>query len=148
MKAQKVFERYQSFDNGSARGHLQIGMMNQIERFVKQNASQEKDPLWVCSKFGKTLFVDFLLKAGYNVHKNDDAPLRWAAGFGHSDVVKILMDWGANIQAKGGEAFDWASRNKHYDIIQILRTYNPTPPSKEENISRAKTVIPAEQNIF
>ena len=69
---------------------------------------------------GDSKTVALLLKAGTDVHFNDDQALRFASAYGHLAVVKVLVTAGANVHAKDDEALRWASESGHLPVVQFL----------------------------
>lgn len=141
-KMKLVAESLNEFERGrGVKPTLDIGMDAQLANLYKasgyempgsSNRYRVREPLWIASRAGHTDLVKYLLAKGSDVHANDDAALRWAAGKGHEEVVKILLDAGANPHAQGtlsywqkrsypGEAFAWASREGHYDVVDALK---------------------------
>jgi len=110
----------ESFDPISDLG---IGIIHQIKQWMKsigENFINKDNALIVCSKYGKTDFVKYLLDAGADVHAQDDYALRWASYRGHIKVVKLLLDAGANVHTRNNGALQGASYNGHTDIVKLL----------------------------
>ena len=130
VRSQRIFEFERTGDPKRSMG---IGIEAQIRNFIKNETPYDikgpwrhrnKEPLWVCSKYNKPLFVRHLLDAGEDVHANHDAALRWACGMGHTEVVKLLLDAGAYPPAEGAgrdyECYAWATREGHHEVIKLL----------------------------
>ena len=73
-------------------------------------------------KAGDLNLVKSLVQSGANIHAQDNAALRWAAGKGHLDVVKHLVEQGADIHAlDDDDALCWAAENGHLEIVNYLK---------------------------
>jgi len=68
-------------------------------------------------------FIELLIKAGANVHANDDEALRLASLYGHKDVVELLLKAGANVHANDNEALRFATEKGYKDIVELLKKY-------------------------
>ena len=63
------------------------------------------------------------LKAGADVHAQDDYALRWAAELGHTRVVGLLLKAGADVHALGDYALCWAAQLGHTQTVELLKKY-------------------------
>jgi len=100
-----------------------IGMDALIKNFIKETgylSNTKKNFLQVCAAFGKTEFVKYLLDSGADVHRDDDAPLRWASEMGRTEVVKLLLDAGADVHAQNDAPLRWASERGCIKIVKLL----------------------------
>ena len=73
--------------------------------------------------YGHLDHVRWALKNGADVHKMDDAALRWASSSGHTEIVKLLLENGANVYADGDYALRWASYNGHLEVVDLLKKW-------------------------
>ncbi len=64
--------------------------------------------------------VKRLVKAGADIHVEDDYALRWASNNGHLEVVKYLVGQGADIHADNDRALRWAAEEAHTEIVEYL----------------------------
>jgi len=100
-----------------------IGMMQQIKEWMKSIHIEFTDKdraLFICSAYGKTKFVKYLLDAGADVHTLNDNALHWACYEGYIEIVKILIDAGADVHAVNDDALRCASDNGHTDVVKLL----------------------------
>ena len=104
---------------------LGIGMIDQIKKFVKSKGYNYNldDALWICARYGKADYVQYLLDAGANVHAENDYALQWASDNGHEKVVKLLLDAGADVHAEDDLALRWASHNGHEKVVKLLKDH-------------------------
>ena len=65
-------------------------------------------------------FIPLAVKAGADVHANDDIALRMASANGHAAVVECLLKAGADIHAKDDEALQWSSYNGYAAVVECL----------------------------
>ena len=148
-----LFESQIKFKLGkNFKDSIRIGLDSIIRNFIQdenpyKNSWSKRDPLWVCVKYNKIKFVDYLIKKGVDVHVNDDAALRWACGLGFKEIVALLLDAGADpdVEGPGGklECYTWADRNRHYDIIDLLdRSKDGEKFFTEESQEEVKEVPP------
>ena len=73
---------------------------------------------WLMSETPKLTIA--LLKAGADVHANEDEALRYAAENGYTEIVKILLKAGADVHADDDEALCLAIGGGHTEIVKIL----------------------------
>lgn len=132
--------------------------LNALYREVR--ARSIDDALCIVVSFGHTNAVEYLLKAGADIHTNQDEPIFLAAKNGHVEIAEILLDAGANpsvrdclhtayfyhhaeimnlLLAAGctfalhlGGAKLFAERNKHLDIVAVLNKYFPENKDRYE----------------
>ena len=64
--------------------------------------------------------IEMLVKAGANVHADNDAALRWSANNGHLEVVKALIEAGADVHAGDDYALRWSAENGHIEVVKVL----------------------------
>ena len=62
-----------------------------------------------------------LIKAGADIHANDDCALCLAAELGHLEVVKLLLKNGANIHADNDAALLWAAGSGYFEVVNFLK---------------------------
>ena len=65
--------------------------------------------------------VQELLKAGADIHAEQDWALRLAAANGHHAVVRELLEAGADVHAEQDEALRWAAANGHHAVVKLLK---------------------------
>ena len=101
---------------------LSIGIEAQIKQFMESIGEEytTDNALIKCVEYGKTSFVKFLLKAGANVHANDDEALRLASQNGHKDIVELLLKAGANIHGYDEYALIMSLDNGYKDVVELL----------------------------
>lgn len=101
-----------------------IGMMSQIEKFVKSTKyskyKSKEDYLWICADAGKLDFVRYLIEKGVSVGALGERALRWAVIEGHTEVVKLLIKAGANIHTVDEYPLIAACTHGHYEIVKVL----------------------------
>ena len=90
-----------------------------LENFILEDGILE-NALYLAIENGHTEIVKLLLKAGADIHANDDYALHWAVADGHTEIVELLLKAGANVHAKDDEALRKAARNGHMDVAKIL----------------------------
>jgi len=75
------------------------------------------------SKEGNVERVVELLKAGANVHAEDDYALRWASFNGQAKAVKLLLEAGVSVHAQNDFAIKIAFEKKQDLVIMLLLDY-------------------------
>lgn len=78
---------------------LDLGIEQSIKKFLKeigQQSSSIDHEMKICVRYGKTDFVDYLIKNGANVHSEGDLALKIACNKGDTDTVRVLLKNGAN----------------------------------------------------
>ena len=65
-------------------------------------------------------FIPLAVKAGADVHAQEDEALRWASYNGHVAVVECLLKAGADVHAREDEALRYASENGHVAVVECL----------------------------
>lgn len=81
---------------------------------------QEDIALRWAAKYGYHEVVKTLLKAGADVHAEDNESLCFAAKYGHLEVVKTLLKAGADVHAWGDYALYWAAANGYLAVVETL----------------------------
>lgn len=64
--------------------------------------------------------IKLLVKAGADIHCNNEEPLRESAKRGHLPVVKLLVESGADITANNNEALLKSAKNDHLEVVKYL----------------------------
>ena len=64
--------------------------------------------------------MEALLKAGANVHADNDQALVYASSEGHLETVMILLEYWANLHADNDWALREASLNGHLEVVKEL----------------------------
>ena len=103
--------------------YSQSGNTNLVKRLLKAGANvhaQDDLPLCVASENGHLEVVKELLRAGANVHAQDDLSLQWASQNGHLKIVRELLRAGANVHIKDDYALRFASQNGHWEVVKYL----------------------------
>lgn len=122
MRAKFIYEKFTT--DSDPIDDLQIGMMHQIEKFVKSiRPASINDYLPICAEYGKTNYVKYLLEMGADVHVYDDAPLMWACFNGYADVVKVLLDYGAKAHARDDAPLRLAKDYGRADVVRVLKDW-------------------------
>ncbi len=67
--------------------------------------------------------VIILLDNGANIHAEHDWALRVAAKKGSVNIVRILLDNSADLHALGDQAMFWANKGQHMDVVKLLNKY-------------------------
>ena len=107
------------FDYICAGGYVEICKF-MIEAGSKSVYSRIGYALHLASGRGHLEVVNELLKAGADIHYDDEAALRHASENGHLEVVRCLLESGANIHAENDYAFRFASYNGNLEIVKFL----------------------------
>jgi len=94
------FSLHEKFmENSDPITDMGIGIIHQIEEWITNNTPYDirdkQDYIWICAKYGKTKFVEYLIKAGVDVHEGNDLAIRRAVQNDHVEIVKLLLDAGA-----------------------------------------------------
>jgi hypothetical protein len=76
-----------------------------------------------CAKHGKIEWIKFLLSLKNYPQTNIDIGLRFASYHGHLEVVKELLKAGANVHAQNDEALHWAKYGRNQDVVDFLEDY-------------------------
>lgn len=77
-------------------------------------------PLRDAAGYGSQETVMTLLEHGADIHARDDYALRSAAKAGNTETVKTLLEHGANIHAEHGEALTLAAEHGHRETAKTL----------------------------
>ncbi|KAJ2631485.1 hypothetical protein H4R22_001946 [Coemansia sp. RSA 1290] len=72
-----------------------------------------------------------------DIHEDDDAALRIAAGLGHVAVVQLLLDAGADAEAAEGEPLALAAGNGHVQVVRLLLERGASARSSHSRALRA-----------
>jgi hypothetical protein len=121
-----VREHINEFERGNnSLKNLGIGTRRLISTFMKENNKDDTDDnaLCVCSKRGKTEWVEYLLNNGADVHAYNDYSLQMASENGYTDIVKLLLDAGADVRARNHYALRWASNRGHTELVKVLQDW-------------------------
>lgn len=124
MRAKFLYEKFTEDSDPIA--DMNIGMMRQIKEWLESTGRDFRNKhhaLTLCSYFGKTEFVKYLLDIGVNVYDGSNDPLRWASANGHVEIVKLLLDAGANAHIDNSVALRWAAQNGHYEVVKVLQDH-------------------------
>ena len=78
---------------------------------------------------GHTQTVQILLANGANIHAKDDSPLGWAAYYGHVEIVKVLLSAGADVHAMDNRALRVATRHGEFEFVKVLAKHIFAPDS-------------------
>jgi len=100
--------------------------MKMIKNYFKSIGSSDEplnNYLYLCAKDGKTIFVEYLIGKGYDIHAYDDVAIRWACKHNHIKVVKLLLDAGADIHSRGNEGIEYAREHKDKTLYNMIRKY-------------------------
>jgi ankyrin repeat protein len=85
---------------------------------------KEKDTKLIhAAQTGQLDIVKLLIEYGANIHRSDDAALRFASFEGHINIVKYLIEKGADVQALNNVALFWASYNNHKEVVNLLKKH-------------------------
>lgn len=71
--------------------------------------------------------VKLLLENGANIHVGNDMPLRIACINGRFSIIKLLLEYGANVRAIEGEFLCSIVDNGHIEIVRILLEHGINP---------------------
>ncbi|KAJ3276142.1 hypothetical protein HK104_003719 [Borealophlyctis nickersoniae] len=77
-------------------------------------------PLGWAAAYGHLAVVKQLLKAGADVHAEDDAALGTVAENGHLEVVRFLLKAGADVNAQNSLALRNARDKGHSEVVELL----------------------------
>lgn len=61
-----------------------------------------------------------LATPGYDLHYENDLPLRAASYTGYTEVVKLLVEQGADVNAAGAEALLYAAKRRDGEAVSFL----------------------------
>jgi Ankyrin repeats (3 copies) len=64
--------------------------------------------------------VDLALKAGADVHTENNLTLYWSSLYGYGEMVRLLLAAGADVHAKDDEALCIASEKGHAECVRLL----------------------------
>ena len=96
----KIVRENINFERGlDPKKALDLGIEQSIKKFLKeigQQSSSIDHEMKICVRYGKTDFVDYLIKNGANVHSEGDLALKIACNKGDTDTVRVLLKNGAN----------------------------------------------------
>jgi hypothetical protein len=71
-------------------------------------------------KWGTKTGIKKLVKAGADIHAENDEALRYASLNGHVEVVKLLLEAGADVHAYNDESLRLASIKGHVEVVKLL----------------------------
>jgi hypothetical protein len=74
-------------------------------------------------KWGTKTGIRKLIKAGADVHANNDEALRGASYNGLVESVKVLLENGADVHANNDRALHLASCYGHVGVVELLKQY-------------------------
>src|SRR5690606_26959896 len=63
----------------------------------------------------------------FDLHLEDDLPLRHAAFFGHTDLARTLLEYGADPRKRNNEALYHAVRLERTELMQTLMACGADP---------------------
>lgn len=90
-----------------------------VEFFITRGYDKHTALRWA-SQRGHMRIIDYLWRAGANIHVNNDLPLRVAARGGFLPAVQFLVSKGANIHAEQDMALRWAASFGHLSVVEYL----------------------------
>ena len=74
-----------------------------------------------CAKNGHLHIVKYLVEQGQDIHKDDEAVLRYSAWYGHLDVVKYCVEkHNADIHAQDDFALIYSAQGGHLEVVKYL----------------------------
>ena len=94
-----------------------------VKSLLKAGADVHKDDDYavrLASEDGRVEVVRLLIAAGADVHAGGDYALHAASLNGHAEEVQMLLDAGANIHARDSSALRYAVESGHIEVIKIL----------------------------
>ena len=109
--------------DSALREAAESGYKDVVGLLLKAGADVHADDdcaLYLAAENGHKDVVELLLKAGANVHTCTDLALYYAAKNGHKDIVELLLKAGANVHANNDSALYWAAEKGHKDVVELL----------------------------
>lgn len=80
--------------------------------------------------------VKLLIRAGADIHIQNEDSLRWASTKGHLEVVELLVQLGADIHSLKDYSLREASRNDHLEIVRFLLKAGANVHAEEDDAVR------------
>ena len=91
----KIVRENINFERGqNPKISMNIWIINKIKKEkILDGWDSSTDLEWACY-FGKTNYVNFLIKLGVNIHENENKAFAWATYNGDPEIVQILINAG------------------------------------------------------
>jgi hypothetical protein len=113
---------------------MDIGLIKEIEYYLNNESGYSysaktygpidtKDYLWMCVASKKYNYVKYLIENGWDIHTEDDRPLRCAIAVNCPRLTNYLLSKGANAHAGNNWCFETAKQHGRYNVLKILKKY-------------------------